>query len=126
MLRPAVPGLSETVRVRCIFGRFLEHSRIYAFEAGDSQSMFIGSADVMPRNLDRRIEVLAPIENARVRVDLNAVLDSVFADNTFAWELSPDESWTRLHPREGEKPHSHQAAMQRRATARARRRPRRS
>jgi polyphosphate kinase len=122
MLRPGVEGLSERVRVRSIFGRFLEHSRIYAFETGDTQSMFIGSADLMPRNLDRRIEVLLPIESARVRGELNAVLDSVFTDNTFAWELASDGSWTRLEPVDGSKSHSHQAAMQRRATTRARRR----
>jgi polyphosphate kinase len=122
MLRPGVPGLSETVRVRSIFGRFLEHSRIYAFEAGDSQTTLVGSADLMPRNLDRRIEVLAPIESTRVRAELNAVLDSVFADNTFAWELAADGTWARLQPEDGRKAHGHQAAMQRRVTTRARRR----
>ncbi len=122
MLRPGVEGLSENIRVRSIFGRFLEHSRIYSFEAGERQSMFIGSADLMPRNLDRRIEVLAPIEAARVRHELGAVLDSVFADNTYAWELAGDGTWSQVTVPEGAKPHGHQAAMQRRALVRARRR----
>jgi polyphosphate kinase len=122
MLRPGVEGLSETIKVRSIFGRFLEHSRIYAFETGDQQSMFIGSADLMPRNLDRRIEVLAPIEGARVRVELNSVLDSVFADNTCAWELGAEGTWTRLAPADGAKPYGHQTGMQRRVTTRVRRR----
>ena len=121
MLRPGVEGMSETIRVRSIFGRFLEHSRIYSFEAGDHATMLIGSADLMPRNLDRRIEVLVPVESARVRHELNAVLDSVFADDLFAWELGADGSWSRVAHTSGRKPHSHQAVMQRRARARAKR-----
>jgi polyphosphate kinase len=76
----------------------------------------------MPRNLDRRIEALIPVEGSRVRQELNAVLDSVFADTTNAWELLSDGSWRRVEPGKGAKPHTHQAAMQRRAVARARRR----
>jgi polyphosphate kinase len=122
MLRPGVKGMSETIRVRSIFGRFLEHSRIYAFEAGDRVSTFIGSADLMPRNLDRRIEVLTPVDVVRVRQELATVLDSVFTDNTNAWELASDGSWSRVAPPDGAKAYSHQAAMQRRALVRARRR----
>jgi polyphosphate kinase len=121
MLRPRVPGLSETIGVRSIFGRFLEHSRIYSFEAGEQTTMMIGSADLMPRNLDRRVEVLVPVESARVRHELNAVLDSVFADDTFAWELDADGSWERVRPASGRKAHTHQTVMQRRARARAKR-----
>jgi polyphosphate kinase len=121
MLRPGVEGLSETISVRCIFGRNLEHSRIYSFEAGEQATMLIGSADLMPRNLDRRVEVLVPVESARARHELNAVLDSAFADNTFAWELAADGTWSRLAPEKRSKRHLHQSAMYRRAKARAKR-----
>jgi polyphosphate kinase len=120
MLRPGVEGLSTTIRVRSIVGRFLEHSRIYAFEADDEATVYIGSADLMPRNLDRRIEVLAPVESARARAEVNAILDSSFADTTEAWELGEDGVWVRVAA--GKKDaHSHQAAMMRRARIRARR-----
>jgi polyphosphate kinase len=121
-LRPEVPGLSENIRVRSIVGRFLEHSRIYAFEAGDRATTYIGSPDLMQRNLDHRIEVLVPVENARVRQDVHTILDSALADDTDAWLLGPDGSWTRAAP--GDKPHSHHATMTRRTRARARRRAR--
>ncbi|MDQ3381097.1 MAG: polyphosphate kinase 1 [Actinomycetota bacterium] len=81
-LRPGVEGLSENIRVRSVVGRFLEHSRLCAFEAGEHSTMYLGSADLMPRNLDHRIEVLVPVENARVRQELNAILDSALTDNT--------------------------------------------
>jgi polyphosphate kinase len=118
-LRPGVEGLSENIRVRSIVGRFLEHGRIYAFEAGDRSTTYIGSPDLMPRNLDHRIEVLVPVENSRVRQDVHALLDSALADDTNAWLLGPDGTWTRSTP--GEKPHSHHTTMMRRAQARARR-----
>jgi polyphosphate kinase len=123
-LRPGVAGLSENIRVRSIVGRFLEHSRLYSFEADARTAMYIGSADLMPRNLDHRIEVLTPVENARVRQELNAILDSASSDNTNAWELHADGAWTRLVPGESDKPHSHQATMIRRALTRAKRRAR--
>ena len=121
MLRPGVEGLSENIRVRSIVGRFLEHSRIYSFEAGDRTSMFIGSADLMPRNLDRRVEVLTPIENARSRQELQAILGSVFADDVHAWLLASDGSWSPAEPQKAGKRVDHQAAMMRRAQLRARR-----
>ena len=121
MLRPGVEGLSETIRVRSIYGRFLEHSRVYSFEANGAGTMFIGSADLMPRNLDHRIEVLVPIETGRTRQELNAILDSVFSDNTNAWELAGDGSWQRLSPAKGERAHTHQSVLRRRTTVRARR-----
>ena len=120
MLRPGVPGLSENISVRSIFGRFLEHSRIYAFEAGEETTYLIGSADMMPRNLDRRIEVLVPIENARARQELAAVLDSTFSDTTNAWILAADGTWSR-DVASGAKAHPHQLTMMRRAQQRARR-----
>jgi len=121
MLRPGVAGLSESIHVRSIFGRFLEHSRIYSFEANGETTLLIGSADLMPRNLDHRVEALVPIESGRTRQELNAVLDSLFTDNTHAWELAGDGSWTRVTPAKGERPHEHQAALRRRVTLRARR-----
>jgi len=116
-----VPGLSETIRVRSIFGRFLEHSRIYSFEANGMSTVFIGSADLMPRNLDHRVEVLAPVEGGRTRQELNAILDSVFADTTNSWELAADGSWQRLSPPKGERAYTHQTALRRRVTQRSRR-----
>jgi polyphosphate kinase len=121
-LRPGVENLSENIRVRSLVGRFLEHGRIYSFEAGDRARTYLGSADLMQRNLDHRIEVLAPVENARMRQDVHAILDSALADDTNAWLLGPEGEWTRATP--GEKPHSHHATMVRRAQTRARRRAR--
>ena len=121
-LRPGVEGLSESIRVRSIVGRFLEHSRIYSFEAGDRVRTYIGSADLMQRNLDHRIEVVVPVENARVRQDVHAILDSALADDTNAWLLGPEGEWTRATP--AEKPHPHHSTMMRRAQTRARRRAR--
>ncbi len=121
MLRPGVEGLSENIRVRSILGRFLEHSRIYSFEAGTNVSMFIGSADLMPRNLDRRVEVLVPVENARARQELQAVLGSAFAADVHAWALAGDGSWSPIEPVKAGKPVDHQAAMMRRAQQRSRR-----
>jgi polyphosphate kinase len=121
-LRPGVDGLSENIRVRSIVGNFLEHSRIYAFEAGDRTTTYIGSPDLMTRNLDHRIEVLVPVEHGRLRQEVYAILDSAFADDTNAWLLSSDGTWTRASA--GDRPHSHHATMARRAIARARRRTR--
>jgi len=121
MLQPGIEGLSENISVRSILGRFLEHSRIYSFEAGANASVFIGSADLMPRNLDRRVEVLVPIENARARQELQAVLDSVFADDVHAWTLASDGSWSPVGPAKAGKPVDHQAGMMKRAQLRARR-----
>jgi polyphosphate kinase len=123
-LRPGVEGLSENIRVRSIVGRFLEHSRIYSFDAGERSTVYIGSADLMARNLDHRIEVLAPIENARVRQEASAILDSALADTTNAWELASDGTWTRLARGDEGKPRTHQEMMMRRVLTRAKRRER--
>jgi len=103
-LRPGVAGLSETVRVRSIVGRFLEHSRIYRFgdpagvDGAEPSSVrhFIGSADLMERNLDRRVEVLAPVLETDLRARLDETLELNLADDVSAWELRPDGSWKRL------------------------------
>ncbi len=123
-LRPGVEGLSENIHVRSIVGRFLEHSRIYSFEAGDQVTTYIGSPDLMQRNLDHRIEVLMPVENGRARQEIHAILDSALEDDASAWVLGPEGEWTRVQPAKSSKPHVHHVAMMRRAIKRARRRPR--
>jgi polyphosphate kinase len=102
-LRPGVPGLSEHIRVRSIVGRYLEHSRIYYFANGAGPSRpvhVIGSADLMPRNLDRRVEALVPIDDPELRDRLDEVLAINLADNTLAWTLGPDGTYTRTRPDE--------------------------
>ncbi len=120
-LRPGVEGTSENIHVRSIVGRFLEHSRIYSFEAGDRVSTYIGSPDLMQRNLDHRIEVLVPVENARVRAEVNAILDSALGDDVDAWVLASSGEWERVTPAKPAKPHSHHGTMMRRSLKRARR-----
>jgi polyphosphate kinase len=94
-LVPGVPGVSETINVISIVGRFLEHSRVYAFCRGDAQTYFIGSADLMPRNLDTRVELLTPIDNPELRAELEDTLERCLADDTFAWTLDRHGAWTR-------------------------------
>ena len=101
-LRPGVPGLSETIRVRSIVGRFLEHSRIFRFgnrERGFAH--FIGSADLMPRNLDRRVEVTAPVLDPRLTARLDEILEAGWEDDSLAWELDADGSWTKVPTERG-------------------------
>ena len=120
-LRPGVEGLSENIHVRSIVGRFLEHSRIYSFEADERVATYIGSPDLMQRNLDHRIEVLVPVENARVRQEIHAILDSALADDTNAWVLEQTGDWVRVLPAKPAKPHSHHETMMRRSLKRSRR-----
>jgi polyphosphate kinase len=94
-LRPGVPGLSERIRVRSILGRFLEHSRIYHFENAGQGEYYIGSADLRARNLRRRVEVVAPVQDASARRMLREVLDRQLADPR-AWVLRPDGAFERL------------------------------
>jgi polyphosphate kinase len=96
-IRPGVRGLSESVRVRSILGRFLEHSRIFWFENGGSPEAWIGSADLMHRNLDRRVEVLARIPTAAHVEELGHQLDLGLSDSTASWHLGGDGTWTRHH-----------------------------
>lgn len=95
-LRPGVEGLSENIRVRSILGRFLEHSRIYAFAGGGEPEVFIGSADLMHRNLDRRIEALVKITEEQQVANLVENIDLAMADETAAWELGDDGAWRAL------------------------------
>ena len=94
-LLPGVPGVSETITVRSIVGRFLEHSRIYFFERGEEQNIWMGSADLMPRNLDSRVELLVPIEDRELQKQLLDTFDRCMADDTNSWELGSDRVWTR-------------------------------
>ena len=96
-LVPGVAGLSENITVRSIVGRYLEHSRIYRFGArGRERQYYYGSADMMPRNLDRRVEALAPVTDPDLQFRFDEILDVVFADDVLAWELGPDRTWTRV------------------------------
>src|SRR5262245_38202298 len=97
-LRPAVPGLSENISVRSVVGRFLEHSRVYWFENGGEPSVWIGSADLMHRNLDRRVEILVQVPSEENAAQVASLLDLAFAPTTYAWELGPDGDWA---PNEG-------------------------
>jgi polyphosphate kinase len=117
MLRPA----NELITVRSIVGRFLEHSRILVFHAGGKSDYLIGSADLMPRNLDHRIEIVVPVESPRAQAELNAIFDKLLADNRHAWQLGADGEWTRLGPEDGAKPKVAQTALMRRARLRERR-----
>ncbi|MCC7479094.1 polyphosphate kinase 1 [bacterium] len=100
-LRPGVPGLSESIRVFSVVGRFLEHSRLYRFENGGQAEYFIGSADWMQRNLDRRIESVTPVAEPELRRQLDAILQTYEADNCSAWDLQPDGSYLRRSPAPG-------------------------
>jgi polyphosphate kinase len=117
-LRPGVPGLSDNIRVVSIVGRFLEHSRIYAFQRGESTRVLTGSADLMPRNLDSRVELVTPVEDEALRAELLDVMDRCLADNANAWELGADGVWKRLTAPVGER-RSVQEELRGRHTVRA-------
>ena len=101
-LRPGLPGISENITVVSIVGRLLEHSRVYAFEHSDQQTIYIASADLMPRNLDHRVELAVPIERPELRAELLDTLERAFADNQNSWQLDGEGSWHRRKPGPGE------------------------
>jgi polyphosphate kinase len=101
-LRPGVEGVSENIRVVSLVGRFLEHARIFAFSDGDDEKIYLGSADLMQRNLDRRVETSFPLREKRHRERVRRLLDLQLADNANGWELSPDGTFERLRPKDGE------------------------
>ena len=104
MLRPGVPQVSENIRVRSIVGRFLEHSRIFYFLNSGKEEVFIGSADLMYRNLSRRVEVLTPIKDATLRAVLkDTILAFYLKDNVNARELRSDGTYTRVKPMDGDR-----------------------
>jgi polyphosphate kinase len=95
--------VSENIRVRSIIGRFLEHGRIWNFANGRRREYYIGSADLMPRNLDLRVEVVTPVTDPDLTGRLQEILDVMLEDNSQAWELSEDGSWQRRQAAEGER-----------------------
>ncbi|HWY89126.1 MAG TPA: polyphosphate kinase 1 [Solirubrobacteraceae bacterium] len=110
-LRPGVPGVSENIRVVSIVGRLLEHSRVFCFERDGEHTIYIGSADLMPRNLDHRVELAAPIESPALRAELLDALDRAFADNQSSWELDAQGVWRSRSPGPGERPRSLQLEL---------------
>ncbi|MFN8121177.1 MAG: polyphosphate kinase 1 [Thermoleophilia bacterium] len=114
-LRPGVPGVSENVRVVSVVGRFLEHARIFAFHSGDDARVWIGSADMMVRNLDHRVEAVAPVDDPACRRELLAALELMLSDTALAWRLDPSGAWSRVLPAEGEEPLNSQSAFMARA-----------
>ena len=122
-LRPGVPGRSETIRVRSIVGRFLEHARIFYFHNGGAPEYFFGSADWMRRNLEFRVEAVVPVEDRDLQAEIKAIFDLQLADNVKAWELTADGTWLRRRPAPGEERVESQAELMRRALERPRRSP---
>ncbi len=103
-LRPGLPGVSENITVVSVVGRLLEHSRVYAFQRGEEETIYIASADLMPRNLDHRVELAAPILAPELRVELMDTLERAFADNQSSWELDGQGTWSRRSPGVGGAP----------------------
>jgi polyphosphate kinase len=130
-LRPGIPGLSENIRVVSIVGRFLEHSRVFFFNNGGDPEYYIGSADCMKRNLENRVEVLAPVEDEESRGQLRYLLDTQLNDRCGAWDMNSDGSYVQRVLADGEdERHSQQALAEwsaeryRQATRLRRRKPR--
>ncbi|UCG85707.1 MAG: polyphosphate kinase 1 [Gemmatimonadota bacterium] len=130
-LRPGIPGLSENIRVVSVVGRFLEHCRVFYFDNGGDSEYYIGSADCMKRNLENRVEVLAPVEDEVLRAQLRHLLDTQLNDRCGAWEMNADGSYVQRTPGDGDdERHSQQALAEwsaeryRQATRLRRRKPR--
>ncbi|MHB8763521.1 MAG: polyphosphate kinase 1 [Deferrisomatales bacterium] len=110
-VRPGLPGLSENLRVVSIVGRFLEHCRVYYFRNGGQEEYWIGSADAMKRNLEHRVEVLAPVEDPLLRRELRAMLDTQWNDRRSAWDMQPDGTYVQRRPGPGDEPRSSQEVL---------------
>ncbi len=119
-IRAGVPGLSENIRVRSILGRFLEHSRIIYVENDGEPEYLLGSADLMHRNLDRRVEVMVQVTDPTAREHLREILDLAFADDVAAWQLRSDDVWTRNPGQPGKPLRDYQDVLMRRHASRAR------
>jgi polyphosphate kinase len=113
-LRPGVPGLSENIKVVSVLGRFLEHERLFAFHGSESR-YFLGSADMMPRNLDSRVEVLAPVEDPALQGEIDVLLEASLSDTRSSFRLMPDGTWERRRPAPGEPERSAQEELMARA-----------
>ena len=122
-LRPGVANLSERITVRSVLGRFLEHSRVFIFQAGKKSSYWIGSADLMPRNLDHRLEVVAPVEDPALQQRLARTFEQLTGATANAWELGPDGAWARSSPKKNEPSEDAQEALMRRVRRGHRRAP---
>jgi len=109
-LRPGIPGLSDSIRVFSVLGRFLEHGRVYGFENDGSPEYYFGSADWMKRNLDRRMETITPVDDPTLIAEVDEILTVAENDNHSAWDLQPDGSYLRRRPAEGEDPRPSQQA----------------
>ncbi len=110
-LRPQMPGVSERIRVRSIVGRFLEHSRLFYFANGGDEEYYIGSADWMPRNLERRVEVIVPVGDRGLRQRMYSLLETWLADNRQAWELHPDGRYVQYTPGEADELATHRKLL---------------
>lgn len=110
-LRPGIAGVSENIRVVSIVGRFLEHARAYIFGEGEDEEFYLGSADMMERNLDRRVEQLFPLPKGKNREKVRRIMELQLADTANAWGLKPDGSYERILPGEGEQPLDSQARL---------------
>jgi polyphosphate kinase len=111
-LRPGLKGVSETITVTSVIGRFLEHSRIFYFYNGGKEEVFLGSADLMPRNLSRRVEVVFPVENPKlIRRLRDEILETYMADNVKARQEQSDGSYIRVQPSEKHPPVDSQASL---------------
>jgi polyphosphate kinase len=117
-LRPGVTGLSENIRVRSVLGRFLEHSRLFVFDAADRSVSFMGSADLMPRNLDHRVEVVTPVQDVALQTEIAATLEALWRDTATSFELDANAQWQRVQPKKDERPRSGQQVLMRRARRR--------
>jgi polyphosphate kinase len=100
-IQPGIPGVSERIRVRSIIGEFLEHSRIWGFENGGDREWYIGSADLMDRNLDRRVEAVVPVEDTEAKARIAEIVELMLADDRRSWQLQPDTRWVRTETLEG-------------------------
>lgn len=116
-LRPGIPGVSERIEVVSVVGRFLEHSRIFCFERDGERHVYFGSADLMARNLNSRVELAAPIEEPTARAEAVEILERSLADETNAWTLEGSGQWRKREPADPEHPRDVQRELMARATA---------